>query len=173
MQANGGLITMDDLAGYEAKKRSPIVGSYRGYKVISMPPPSSGGIALVEMLNILEGYDLKEEGFGSANTLHRMTEAMRRAYADRALYIGDPEFNEGLPVTELISKAYGNKLRATIRLDAASKSSPDTFTWPAESAETTHFSVIDAQRNAVALTYTLEWGFGSGIVVPGAGFEPA
>jgi len=170
MQANGGLITMDDLAGYEAKKRSPIVGSYRGYKVISMPPPSSGGIALVEMLNILEGYDLKEEGFGSANTLHRMTEAMRRAYADRALYIGDPEFNEGLPVTELISKTYGNKLRATIRLDAASKSSPDTFTWPAESAETTHFSVIDAQRNAVALTYTLEWGFGSGIVVPGAGF---
>lgn len=170
MQANGGLITMEDLSGYAAMKRSPIVGNYRGYEVMSMPPPSSGGIALVEMLNILEGYDLRGEGFGSANTLHRMTEAMRRAYADRALYIGDPEFNEGLPVTQLISKAYADKLRGTIRLDAASKSSPDTFTWPVESAETTHFSVIDAERNAVALTYTLEWGYGSGIVVPGAGF---
>lgn len=170
MQANGGLITMEDLSGYAALKRSPIVGNYRGYEVMSMPPPSSGGIALVEMLNILEGYDLRGEGFGSANTLHRMTEAMRRAYADRALYIGDPEFNEGLPVTQLISKAYADKLRGTIRLDAASKSSPDTFTWPVESAETTHFSVIDAERNAVALTYTLEWGYGSGIVVPGAGF---
>ena len=170
MQANGGLITMEDLSGYAAMKRSPIVGNYRGYEVMSMPPPSSGGIALVEMLNTLEGYDLRGEGFGSANTLHRMTEAMRRAYADRALYIGDPEFNEGLPVTQLISKAYADKLRGTIRLDAASKSSPDTFTWPVESAETTHFSVIDAERNAVALTYTLEWGYGSGIVVPGAGF---
>ena len=170
MQANGGLITMEDLSGYAAMKRSPIVGNYRGYEVMSMPPPSSGGIALVEMLNILEGYDLRGEGFGSANTLHRMTEAMRRAYADRALYIGDPEFNEGLPVTQLISKAYADKLRGTIRLDAASKSSPDTFTWPVESAEPTHFSVIDAERNAVALTYTLEWGYGSGIVVPGAGF---
>jgi len=170
MQANGGLITMEDLSGYAAMKRSPIVGNYRGYEVMSMPPPSSGGIALVEMLNILEGYDLRGEGFGSANTLHRMTEAMRRAYADRALYIGDPEFNEGLPVTQLISKAYADKLRGTIRLDAASKSSPDTFTWPVESAETTHFSVVDADRNAVALTYTLEWGYGSGIVVPGAGF---
>ena len=170
MQANGGLITMEDLSGYAAMKRSPIVGNYRGYEVMSMPPPSSGGIALVEMLNILEGYDLRGEGFGSANTLHRMTEAMRRAYADRALYIGDPEFNEGLPVTQLISKAYADKLRGTIRLDAASKSSPDTFTWPVESAETTHFSVVDAERNAVALTYTLEWGYGSGIVVPGAGF---
>jgi len=170
MQANGGLITMEDLSGYAAMKRSPIVGNYRGYEVMSMPPPSSGGIALVEMLNILEGYDLRGEGFGSANTLHRMTEAMRRAYADRALYIGDPEFNEGLPVSQLISKAYADKLRGTIRLDAASKSSPDTFTWPVESAETTHFSVVDADRNAVALTYTLEWGYGSGIVVPGAGF---
>ncbi len=170
MHANGGLITMADLEGYEAQKRVPIVGNYRGYEVISMPPPSSGGIALVEMLNILEGYDLKEEGFGSANTLHRMTEAMRRAYADRALYIGDPDFNEGLPVDQLISKRYANRLRATIRLDAASKSSPDTFSWPVESTETTHFSVVDAERNAVALTYTLEWSFGSGIVVPGAGF---
>ncbi len=170
MHANGGLITMADLEGYEARKRAPIVGNYRGYEVISMPPPSSGGIALVEMLNILEGYDLKEEGFGSANTLHRMTEAMRRAYADRALYIGDPDFNEGLPVDQLISKRYANRLRATIRLDAASKSSPDTFSWPVESTETTHFSVVDAERNAVALTYTLEWSFGSGIVVPGAGF---
>ncbi|MCZ6640422.1 MAG: gamma-glutamyltransferase [Gammaproteobacteria bacterium] len=170
MQANGGLITMEDLAGYEAIKRAPIVGNYRGYEVMSMPPPSSGGIALVEMLNILEGYDLRAEGFGSANTLHRMTEAMRRAYADRALYIGDPEFNEGLPVTQLISKTYADKLRGTIRLDAASVSSPDTFTWPVESPETTHFSVVDAERNAVALTYTLEWGYGSGIVVPGAGF---
>ena len=135
-----------------------------------MPPPSSGGIAVVEMLNILEGYDLAAEGFGSARTLHRMVEAMRRAYSDRAQHIGDPDFNPDMPISRLTSKDYAAELRKTIDLGRASKSSPDTFQWPPESPETTHFSVVDASRNAVSLTYTLEFGYGSGIVVPGAGF---
>ena len=122
------------------------------------------------LLNILEGYDLTAEGFGSARTLHRMAEAMRRAYSDRALHMGDPDFNPDLPIERLTSKEYAERLRATIPLDRASKSSPDSFEWPMESPETTHLSVVDADRNAVSLTYTLEYGYGSGIVVPGAGF---
>ena len=170
MQAGGGLITREDLAAYRAKKRAPIRGSYRGYEVISMPPPSSGGVALVEMLNILEGYDLRSLGFGSARTLHRMIEAMRRAYSDRAQHLGDPDFNPQMPIERLISKRYAAELRRGIRLDQASRSSPESFAWPAESSETTHFSVVDSERNGVAVTYTLEFGYGSGIVVPGAGF---
>jgi gamma-glutamyltranspeptidase/glutathione hydrolase len=170
MKANGGLITRDDLKAYRAKKRTPIRGTYRGYEIISMPPPSSGGTVLVEMLNVLEGYDLAADGFGSARTLHRMVEAMRRAYSDRAQYLGDPDFNTTMPIERLTSKDYAAELRRTIRLDAASKSSPESFDWPTESLETTHFSVVDADRNAVAVTYTLEYGYGSGIVVPGAGF---
>jgi gamma-glutamyltranspeptidase/glutathione hydrolase len=135
-----------------------------------MPPPSSGGTILIEMLNVLEGYELAELGFGTQATLHRMTESMRRAYADRARYLGDPDFNPDLPVARLTSKRYANELRASIDPREASLSNPGQFTWPVESEETTHFSVVDAQRNAVALTYTLEWGFGSGIVVPGGGF---
>jgi gamma-glutamyltranspeptidase/glutathione hydrolase len=170
MAKNGGLITREDLKAYRAKKRVPIRGTYRGYEILSMPPPSSGGIALVEMLNILEGYDLASEGFGSARGLHRMAEAMRRAYSDRAQYLGDPDFNPEIPVDRLTSKEYAAELRMSIRLDVASKSSPSSFTWPAESPETTHYSVVDADRNAVSVTYTLEYGYGSGIVVPGAGF---
>jgi len=170
MAKNGGIITRDDLKAYRAKKRTPIRGSYRGYEIISMPPPSSGGIVLVQMLNILEGYDLAADGFGSARSLHRMAEAMRRAYSDRAQYLGDPDLNPGIPVDRLTSKDYAAELRMTIRLDVASKSSPGSFTWPAESPETTHVSVVDAGRNAVSVTYTLEYGYGSGIVVPGAGF---
>ena len=122
------------------------------------------------MLNVLEGYDLRAKGFGSADTVHLMAEAMRRAYADRARYLGDPEANPDLPIARLISKDYARTLRATIDEKKASTSSPSRFEWPAESHETTHLSVIDVDRNAVALTYTLEDGYGSKIVVPGAGF---
>ena len=170
MVANGGLITRKDLKAYRAKKRVPICGTYRGYEIISMPPPSSGGVALVEMLNILEGYDLASEGFGSARNIHRMAEAMRRAYSDRARHLGDPEFNPSMPIERLTSKDYAAELRRMIELDAASKSSSESFDWPSESPETTHFSVVDSERNAVSLTYTLEYGYGSGVVVPGAGF---
>ena len=170
MMANGGLITVQDLANYRVHKRTPIRGAYRGYDIISMPPPSSGGIALVEMLNILEGFDIAANGFGSARNIHVMAEAMRRAYADRARHLGDPDFNPDIPVERLTSKDYAKTLRATIDLTSASASTPDSFTWPTESPETTHFSVVDKDRNAVSVTYTLEYGYGSAIVVPGAGF---
>ena len=170
MAKNGGLITREDLKAYRAKKRTPIRGTYRGYEILSMPPPSSGGIVLVEMLNVLEGFDLAADGFGSARNLHRMAEAMRRAYSDRAQYLGDPDFNPEIPIERLTSKDYAASLRKSIRQDVASKSSPESFTWSTESPETTHFSVVDANWNAVSVTYTLEYGYGSGIVVPGAGF---
>jgi gamma-glutamyltranspeptidase / glutathione hydrolase len=170
MVAGGGLINRDDLKAYRPQKRTPLRGSYRGVEVLAMPPISSGGTALLEMLNILEGFDLRGRGFGSAATVHLVVEAMRRAYADRARYLGDPAFNPQMPIERLISKEYAETLRKTIAEDRASRSSPDQFEWPAESAETTHLSVIDAERNVVALTYTLEDGYGSRIVVPGAGF---
>ncbi|MFU8816200.1 MAG: gamma-glutamyltransferase [Pseudomonadales bacterium] len=170
MERGGGLITLADLAAYQAKRRQPIVGDYRGYGVISMPPPSSGGVTLVQMLNILEGYDIGALGFGTRATLHRMIEAMRRGYADRAMTLGDPDFNPDLPVARLTSKAYAQQLRAGIDLEKASVSDAAAHAGPAESPETTHLSVVDRERNAVALTYTLEWGYGSGIVVPGGGF---
>lgn len=172
MKANGGLITRADLAAYRPQKRAPLRGSYRGYDVITMPPVSSGGTALLQMLNTLEGDDLRASGWGSAATVHLVAEAMRRAFADRARWQGDPAFNPtlGATVERLISKPYAAALRKTIRADRASPSSPRSFEWPAESAETTHFSVMDEAKNAVALTYTLEYGYGSRIVVPGAGF---
>lgn len=170
MARNGGWITEEDLKAYRAKKRAPIRGTYRGYEIISMPPPSSGGVVLVEMLNILEGYDITGNGFGSARNLHRMTEAMRRAYSDRAQHLGDPDFNPDMPIERLTSKDYAARLRRTIQADRASVSTPESFDWHAESPETTHYSVVDGDRNAVAVTYTLEYGYGSGIVVPGAGF---
>ncbi len=170
MAANGGIITHDDLKAYEAVRRAPILGSYRGYEIIGMPPPSSGGVTMVQMLNVLEGYDLSASGFGSARTLHLMTEAMRRGYANRARYLGDPDFNPGMPLLELLSKDYANLLRGSIDESTASVSDPGSFTWGYESPETTHFSVVDGARNAVSVTYTLEYSYGSGIVVPGAGF---
>jgi gamma-glutamyltranspeptidase / glutathione hydrolase len=170
MKTNGGLITREDLQTYRPKRHSPLRGGYRGYEVIAMPPVSSGGTALIQMLNVLEGYDLRESGALSARTIHLVTEAMRRAFADRARYLGDPDFNPSMPIERLISKDYAAELRRTIRLDRASASSPASFEWPAESDETTHLSVVDAERNAVSLTYTLEAGYGSRIVVPGAGF---
>ena len=170
MRRNGGLITEEDLADYEPVRRAPIRGTYRGHGIISMPPISSGGTALIEMLNILEGFDLRASGYGSAQTVHVMVEAMRRAYADRARYLGDPAFNPTMPIERLISKGHADLLRQSIRSSRASRSSPESFEWPAEGDETTHLSVVDAARNAVSLTYTLEQGYGSKIVVPGAGF---
>ena len=170
MAANGGIITHDDLKAYEAVRRAPILGTYRGYEIISMPPPSSGGVTMVQMLNVLEGYDLKASGFGSARTLHLMTETMRRGYANRARYLGDPDFNPEMPLPRLLSKAYADTLRNSIDEGQASVSDPASFEWGFESPETTHFSVVDGDRNAVSVTYTLEYSYGSGIVVPGAGF---
>ena len=170
MRRGGGLITRADLRIYRAIRRRPLHGTYRGYEVLSAPPSSSGGTALIEMLNVLEGYDLAAAGFGSADAVHLTVEAMRRAYADRARHLGDPAFNPQMPIARLTSKEYAEALRRGIRRDRASASSPTTFEWPAESGQTTHLSVVDAEHNAVALTYTLEDNYGSKIVVPGAGF---
>ncbi len=166
----GGLITEEDLALYQAVEREPIRGDYRGYEIISMPPPSSGGVVLVEMLNILEGFDLAAMGHNSADYLHVLTETMRRAYADRAQHLGDPDFNEGMPLDRLTSKPYAEELRATIDLARASQSDPENFGQAYESGETTHFSVVDKDGSMVSLTYTLEFGYGSAIVVEGGGY---
>lgn len=170
MRAHGGLITEEDLARYEAVERAPIRGTYRGYDIVSMPPPSSGGIVLVEMLNILEGFDLKKTGQNSALYMHILTEAMRRAFADRAEFLGDPDFNPDMPVTKLLSKEHAEKLRNSIDLQAASKSDEKKFGEIYESEETTHFSVVDSDGNMVSLTYTLEYPFGSRIVMEGGGY---
>jgi gamma-glutamyltranspeptidase/glutathione hydrolase len=170
MAANGGIITREDLAKYEAKEREPIRGNYRGYEIVSMPPPSSGGVALVQMLNILEGFDLKEIGHNSALYLHLLTESMRRAYADRANFLGDADFNEDMPLAMLTSKEHAAAQRDTIVMHAKSESDPARFAQLYESEETTHFSVADKDGNMVSLTYTLEHGYGSKIVVEGAGF---
>lgn len=170
MAANGGIITEEDLLRYEPVEREPIRGTYRGHEIISMPPPSSGGVAMVQMLNILEGYDLEAMGHNSADYLHVLTETMRRAYADRAEHLGDPDFNEGMPLERLMDKDYAATLRATINMDKKSESSPEKFAQAYESDETTHFSVVDKDGNMVSLTYTLEFGYGSGIVVEGGGY---
>jgi len=170
MAANGGLITREDMKAYQPRKRTPLRGSYRGYEILSMPPISSGGVGLIQQLNMLEGIDLKTPGFRSAASIHQIVEGMRRAYADRARHLGDPDFNASMPVERLVSKEYAASLRRTISSERASKSSPSSFEWPVESDETTHLSVVDGQRNAVSMTYTLEAGYGSKIVVPGAGF---
>ncbi|MCG8415720.1 MAG: gamma-glutamyltransferase [Pseudomonadales bacterium] len=166
----GGIITEEDLARYETKEREPIRGTYRGYEIVSMPPPSSGGVALVQMLNILEGFDLAAMGHNSADYLHVLTEAMRRAYADRAEHLGDPDFNESMPLERLMSKQYAAELRSTIDMDRKSASSPEQFAQIYESEETTHFSVVDGEGNMVSMTYTLEYGYGSAIVVEGGGY---
>jgi gamma-glutamyltranspeptidase/glutathione hydrolase len=167
MDRVGGLITLDDLKAYRAKKREPVGGTYRGHEIVSMPPPSSGGVALIEILNILEGYDLGAYGFQSSKSLHLMVESMRRAFADRARDLGDPDFNPGLPTEKLISKQYAAQLRAAIDPERASTSSVAAVEEPTESPDTTHFSVVDGETNAVALTYTIELPF---TIVTGAGF---
>jgi gamma-glutamyltranspeptidase/glutathione hydrolase len=170
MKRNGGIITLEDLQKYRAIEREPIRGTYRGYEIVSMPPPSSGGVAMVHMLNILEGFNLREIGHNSALYLHLLTEAMRRAYADRANFLGDADFNEDLPVATLTSKEHAARQRTTIDMEHASASDPARFAQLYESEETTHFSVADKDGNMVAVTYTLERGYGSKAVVEGAGY---
>ncbi len=170
MKAGGGLITLADLAGYRARQREPIHGTYRGYDVYAPPPPSSGGICLVEMLNVLENFDLKKHARYSSATLHLLAETMRRAYCDRARYLGDGDFVK-IPA-HLTSKEYGRKLAASINLTKATPSAELARDIPIkpEGDSTTHFSVIDADGMAVSNTYTLERSYGSRIMVRGAGF---
>jgi gamma-glutamyltranspeptidase/glutathione hydrolase len=169
MRRGGGMITEADLAAYRARERAPVVGDYRGYEVISMPPPSSGGVAIVQMLEILEGYDIESLGHNTSRSIHLIAEAMRRAYRDRATFLADPDYVD-VPIHRLTSEAHAAALRATIDRTRASVSSPADVQMATESLETTHYSVVDASGMAVSVTYTLEAGYGSGIVVPGAGF---
>ena len=170
MKRNNGLMTMEDLHGYVAKERTPLRGNYRGHEIISMPPPSSGGAVLIEMLNILEGYDLQKSEANSSDRYHLMAEAMRRAFADRAEYMGDSDFVK-VPVAGLIDKSYAETLRKTINTDRASTSAEVRAGRPAgyESEETTHFTVVDAEGNAVANTYTLNNSYGSAAVAKSTG----
>jgi gamma-glutamyltranspeptidase / glutathione hydrolase len=186
MQKGGGLITVEDLKTYDVIERQPIRGKYRGLDIISAPPPSSGGIALVETLNILEGFDLAKAGFNSADSIHLVTEAYRRAFYDRAQFLGDPEFSK-LPVIELADKKYAEDWRASLDLQRASKSSklerpqvskelaayakekPVTAT-AKESLETTHYSVVDAAGNAVGVTTTLNGSYGAKVTIGSLGF---
>ena len=170
MKANNGLMTMADLRGYVAKEREPVRTHYRGYEVISMPPPSSGGAVLIEMLNILEGYELAKFDAASSERYHLMTEAMRRAFADRAEFMGDTDFVK-VPIAGLIDKSYAAKLRDSINMSKASASVEVSAGQPVgyESEETTHFTVIDAEGNAVANTYTLNNSYGSAAVAKGTG----
>ena len=174
MARNGGIITKADLAAYKAKERAPVKGTFRGYDIAAMPPPSSGGVTMIEMLNMLEAYDLKSKGFASADAKHLEIEAMRRAYLDRARFLGDPDFVK-MPLATLLSKDHARELAASIAPGKASSSvelGKDIVTAPPqqEPDETTHFSVIDRNGMAVSNTYTLEGGYGSRVVVKGAGF---
>ena len=170
MQRGGGLITHEDLAAYRSVWREPILGTYRGYEVVSMPPPSSGGVLLVQMLNMLEPHDIKGKGFGSASTAHHLIEAERRAYADRAEFLGDPDFYP-VPVARLTSKDYARARFADFDHAQASRSADIGAGLPApeESPDTTHLSVIDKDGNAVAYTTTLNLSYGSKIVAEGTG----
>lgn len=171
MKATGGIITQEDLANYEAVERKPVKGTYRGHEVYSMAPPSSGGVALIEMLNILEGYDLNELGYKSSNYIHVVTEAMRRAFADRAEVMGDPDFNPDIPLAKIMSKEYADRIRKTIDLQKASVSDSSKFGQIYDGgANTTHLSVVDAEGNAVSLTYTLQESYGSKVIAEGLGF---
>ncbi|HEY7783555.1 MAG TPA: gamma-glutamyltransferase [Pyrinomonadaceae bacterium] len=170
MKRNNGLITMEDMKNYLAKEREPVKGTYRGHTIISMPPPSSGGAVLIQMLNILEGFDLKQHDWASSDRYHLMTEAMRRAFADRAEYMGDSDFVK-VPIAGLIDKSYAESLRASIDPERASSSETVRAGRPMghESEETTHFTVVDAEGNAVANTYTLNNSYGSAVTARGTG----
>ena len=167
MQRGGGLITKEDLARYQAKWRTPVQLSYRGYTIYSMPPPSSGGVTMGELLNILEGYDSLPR-FGTPAYVHTVAEAMRRAFIDRNRYLGDPDFVE-MPLDRLLSKEYAATLRAQIDPLHATPTPPATA-GGGEPMHTTHYSIVDANGNAAAVTTTLNGGFGSGVTVTGAGF---
>ncbi len=171
MQQHGGLISMQDMQSYQPAIRVPVHGTYRGYDIYSMPSPSSGGVHIVQLLNILEGYPVSEYGHNSASTIHVMAEAMKHAYADRSRYLGDEDFVD-VPVTGLVAKPYARSIRHNIDQQQATPSKtifpgkPTTY----ESNETTHFSIVDQYGNAVANTYTINFSYGSGITVEGAGF---
>ena len=165
----GGIMTSDDLKSYQATIRAPVRGSYRGYEIVSMPQPSSGGIVLLETLNILEGFPMHDMKQGSAPSLHVMIEAMKRAYADRARYLGDPDFIKA-PVAILTSKDYAARQRTSIDLDHATPwTDALSATPPHEGSNTTHFSVVDRLGNAVSNTYTLNFSYGVGLVADGTG----
>lgn len=170
MSVGGGLITADDLSAYHIVERVPVRGTYQGFEIVSMPPPSSGGIHLIQMLNILEGYDLRDGGKNSAQTLHLMAEAMKPAYADRSVHLGDPDFYT-VPTEWLLSKTYAAQLRTQINPHRARPSADIRAGFPddSESSQTTHFSIVDRHGNAVSNTYTLNFSYGSGITVPGTG----
>jgi len=173
MKANGGLITKQDLAQYQPKERTPLAGKYKGFDIVGMPPVSSGGVGVMEMLNILEPMDVKSKGLLTAPAMHLQIEAMRRAYLDRARYLGDPDFSE-IPVAKLTSKEHAREVAADIDPKKATSSvllGKDIVTATVqEGDETTHFSVMDRAGMAVTSTYTLEGAFGSRVVVKGAGF---
>lgn len=170
MAENGGIITEADLKNYVVVEREPVRGTFREYEIVSAPPPSSGGTHIIQMLNILEGYDLKSMGHNSAAYIHHVIEAMKVAYADRAAHMGDPDFTP-VPVAQLVSKAYAQEVREAIdptRARSAAEIQSGTFE-DTESLDTTHFSVADQYGNVVSNTYTLNFSFGSHIVVPGTG----
>jgi gamma-glutamyltranspeptidase / glutathione hydrolase len=164
---NGGVLAAADFAAYTVTEAAPLGCSYRGYHIVSAPPPSSGGATMCEILNILEGYEVGASGFRSARSVHLMVEAMRRGYRDRNAYLGDPEFVAN-PVERLLSKDYAASLRAEIARGDAERAGPEGA--PREKPETTHYSVADGEGNAVAVTYTINGFFGAGVVAPGTGF---
>jgi gamma-glutamyltranspeptidase/glutathione hydrolase len=170
MKANGGLITLRDLKEYEPTIRKPLKGTYRGYEVVTMPPPSSGGVALLEMLNMLESYKLSDYGPNSSETVHLLVEAQRRAFADRAEYMGDADFVK-VPTEGLTSKKYAGELIKSINLERATPSSEIRAGRPTayESAETTHYTIVDAEGNVVSNTYTLNNSYGAGVTARGTG----
>jgi gamma-glutamyltranspeptidase / glutathione hydrolase len=171
MAKNGGLITLADLKEYQAVERKPLVGKYKDYEIITAPPPSSGGIAMLQILGMLEGSGYEKTGFGSAASISYVAEAMQRAYADKSEYLGDPDFFK-VPMPGLLDPEYLRKRRDTIDRDHATPSDQVKPGKPAgsESTETTHYSIVDAEGNAVAVTYTLNGGYGNGITVAGLGF---
>ena len=169
MARDGGFVTADDMRGYAATERAPVRTNYRGYEVISMGPPSSGGVAMIQMLNMLSRFDLKPLGFGSSTYIHLLTEVMRRAYADRGRWLGDPDFYEA-PVEGLISRSYADERGAGIDFDRMSDVGPGVPPGAKESDDTTHFSIIDKDGNAVSCTTTINSTFGSCCVADGCGF---
>ena len=171
MEKHGGLITLADLKNYSVAERQPLTGAYRGYNIITSPPPSSGGAGILQMLGVLEGSGYEKSGAGSAAELHYLAETMRRYFADRAVAMGDPDFVK-VPLANLLAPAYIAQLRQSIDPEHATPSSQIHSALPAlaESTETTHYSIVDADGNAVAVTYTLNFGYGDGVTVPGLGF---
>jgi len=161
MKKNGGIITKQDLEKYSAVERKPITGTYKDYQIYSMPPPSSGGVALIEMMNMMELANIDSVKFNSTAYVHLVAEVMRRAFADRAEYLGDPDFNLEMPLTQLTSKSFAKKRFDNIDPLKASASDSSKFGHPYDGNNTTHFSVVDKDGNAVSLTYTLEYYYGS------------